>query len=401
MNETARTPALFTPEFIGLCLLVFLIYCNITVFYNLYGFLAGIGIAPEWRGFLIGCSSLSTIALFLVAGPFLTRRNAPRWACLGAFLLLACGLSYGLARGVAAILAVRLVHGAAISLLTASCMTLLVSSIPPERGGQAFSFYSVAILLPYSIVPLVFDLLAPLLPSPAWGYGLMALLLLPATAVIRGIDRRSRGGGPASASAPMGFRDMFANARRPPVALLLTGNAVYLVTFSSLFFMAKSLFQHLGHANVGSFFTIQMCGMIAVRVLANRVFDRIPKARLIRVSFALSAASFGVMAAATSLAMLYLAALVMGLGMGLGSPALYGLMFSVSEPRFKAVNSNLMMVALQIGNFLGPMLGAFSVHQLGFSGFLAVDALVSLLGVLLGFLLVSRRVDPEGRIAAF
>ena len=40
---------LLTMEFVSICLLVFLTYCNLTVFYNLYLYLEQIGIAANWR----------------------------------------------------------------------------------------------------------------------------------------------------------------------------------------------------------------------------------------------------------------------------------------------------------------------------------------------------------------
>lgn len=54
------------------------------------------------------------------------------------------------------------------------------------------------------------------------------------------------------------------------------------------------------------------------------------------------------------------------MGMGLGNPAMNALMFLVSEPRFKGVNSNLMTMALQMGNSLGPVLGAAASHHAGY-----------------------------------
>ena len=113
---------LFSFDFVAICLVIFLTYCNITVFYNLYSYLEAIGIARDWRGFLIGASSLSTMVLFLFASPYLTIRNAGRCAALGVVLLVGCGLAYIPVRSLTGILALRLINGAAIYLLSAACM---------------------------------------------------------------------------------------------------------------------------------------------------------------------------------------------------------------------------------------------------------------------------------------
>ncbi|MEL7638644.1 MAG: MFS transporter [Solidesulfovibrio sp.] len=395
---TQRT--LFSLDFVCTCLVMFLTYCNITVFYNLYPYLEQIGIDARWRGFLIGSSSLATMALFLSASPFLTVARAVPCATAGALTLMGCGFAYLVAGDVATLLAVRLLHGAAIYLLSASCMTLMVSRLPPQHSGQAFSLYSVALLLPYSLVPAVCDLVVPHLPSAAYGYRDMALLLVPGLAMIWLLGRRRRAAADQAAPArPMSLGEMYKNAGQPAIALVLALNAIYIVAFSSLFFMAKGLFQSRGHADVGLYFTIQMCCMMAIRLGANRLFDRVRKVRLIRLSFLLSAASFLLAARATTLAGLYGSSLVMGIGMGVSSPALYGLMFDISPARFKTVNSNLMMLSLQIGNFLGPFLGAAAMHSFGYAGMLEADAVWCLGGVALCSVLTSRKVDVGGMAA--
>lgn len=391
---------LFTLDFVFICLLIFLAYCNITVFYNLYLYLQDIGIPPDWRGFLIGSSALSTIVFFLFASPYLTVSRSVPCATIGAVLLLGCGVFYLYATSITALLAVRLVNGAAVYLLSAACMTLMVSRIPAERSGQAFSLYSVALLLPYSLVPALCDAVVPHLPSAAYGYRDMSLLLVPGLVMIWVINKRQKAApGTAIGTKSLSLGDMYKNAGTPAIALVLVLNAIYIVAFSSLFFMAKGLFQSRGYNNVGSYFTIQMCCMIAIRLCGNRLFDRVKKVNLIRFSFIMSALSFILAAKSYSLLGLYGSSLVMGIGMGVSSPALYSLMFNISETRFKSVNSNLMMLSLQIGNFLGPFLGAAAMHRLGYAGMLEADAAWCLFGVALCSVLTWRKVDVRGLAA--
>jgi MFS family permease len=59
-------------------------------------------------------------------------------------------------------------------------------------------------------------------------------------------------------------------------------------------------------------------------------------------------------------------AALFGLGMGAGYPAIQGLMFEVSEPRFRALNANLMLFAVQAGSFLGPVIGGDIVARGGY-----------------------------------
>jgi len=147
---STQRPPLFTFRFVALCLLTLLAYCNTSVFYSLYTYLEQLGIAQAWRGPILSASALSTLLCFLFVTPRLTVRNAPRAVYAGIALLILCGLGYLFATGTAGMLSLRLLNGAGIALLSAAAMTLLVAHIPPSRSGQAFGFYSVAMLLRYS-----------------------------------------------------------------------------------------------------------------------------------------------------------------------------------------------------------------------------------------------------------
>lgn len=376
-----RTPnRLFTFDFLSLCLIIFLTYCNTTVFYSLDVYLGMLGIDRHWRGFLIGSSALATIASFLLYSPFMSTRNATRNACLGAITLMLCGAGYLAAQSVAALLAVRVATGVGVYLLSAACMTLLVDRLPPARSGQAFGLYSVSILLPYSIVPAALD---GFFGHTALnhGYFAMSLFLAPALGLILHIGATRRDHTPPASHDAPGYRAMLRGMADPRVGLLLLLTTLYISVFASVFFLAKGFFQERSFPNVGMFFALQMTCMIGVRVLASRVFDRFRKTRLIALSFALTAASCAMTAMACEQWQAMASAVVMGVGMGLGTPAMNSLMFHISEPRFKGMNTNLMTMAQQLGYFLGPMLGSAAVAGLGYRGFLTLDVALGCAGL--------------------
>jgi len=394
MKTSPGDHSLFSFDFIALCLLIFFTYCNTTVFYSLDIYLGLLGIGQQWRGFLIGSSSLATIASYLLFSPKMTSRTAIPCACAGSTLFLACGIMYLFARSPVELLALRLANGVGFYLLSASVMTLLVRIIPVERSAQAFGLYSVAILLPYSVVPAAFDSLFHGQVLLARGYMTMSLFLVPALALILFMSLRAKRAGSGDGQArPVNYRDMLRTASTAPIALLLGIITLYVTTFSAVFFMAKGYFQVRGFDNVGVFFTLQMVCMIMVRLIGNRHFDRMRKMRLIRLCFFLTAMSCALMAWADTLPLVYASAVIMGLGMGVGSPAMSSLMFSISEPRFKGINSNLVTMFQQLGGFLGPVLGAVAVHQIGYMGFLLFGTVACLLALVLCAVFTHKGMD--------
>ena len=382
---------IFTPDFVALCLLIFLSYCNITVFYSLYVYLDALGIPQSWRGALIGASSLATMATYLLASPFLSPANASRTAGLGMLLLIGCGLAYLAATSPLALLAVRLANGVGVALISAGAMTLLVSVIPAARSGQAFGIYSVAMLIPYSVVPPVFDWLSPGRIPYNTGYAAMALALAPALLVVAVLGRRLSRTPTAARQPRPSLGRMARNAAKRPVSQLLLVNAMYYLSFAALFFLAKSLFLARGIPHVGLFFSIQTSCMILLRIFANRVFDVVPKIRLIRFCYIVTGGAFLALHAFHGQTMTYLAAVMLGCGMGVGSPSLNALMYEISDPAFRGLNANLMMLSLQGGSFLGPILGGAAVAAWGYDGFLLVGAAACALGAASSIGLLGKR----------
>ncbi|MHC1712697.1 MAG: MFS transporter [Solidesulfovibrio sp.] len=384
MNTTPNIqPRLFSFEFIGLCLLIFLSYCNISVFYSLYVYLEALGIPQSWRGLLIGASSLATMVTYLTVSPFLTTQNANRVAAVGIVVLLCCGGGYLVARSASAILLIRLANGLGVALVSAAAMTLLVAVIVPSRSGQSFGVYSVAMLLPYSLMPPVFDVLVPAWFAYPQGYAAVAMALAPALVVVAVLGRRASRRPPGARVPRPSLGQMAKNAVKRPVSQLLVVNSMYYLSFSALFFLAKSLFLERGLSHVGLFFSIQTACMIVLRVFANRVFDAVPKIHLIRFCYCVTGSAFVLLFFARGQALTYVAAVLLGLGMGVGSPSLNALMFEFSEPEYKGINANLMMLSLQGGSFIGPIFGGLAVAVWGYDGFLLVGAGACLGGVVL------------------
>jgi MFS family permease len=392
-GDTPGGRKLFTFEFAAVCLLVFLTYCNTTVFYSLDVYLAMLGYGSELRGMLIGASALSIIASYAFISPLMTPRRAGPCAVAGAAVLIACGAGFLAARSPLEILALRLAGGVGFSLLTASAMAVFVRIIPPERSGQAFGFYSVAGLLPFAVVPAAFEPFTATQASLSTGYMVMSLFLAPAMALMLLAGGRLARAASDRRERAVGFKDMLASLAHPPVAMALGMSSLYVLLFSCVYFFTKGLFLARGFGQVGGYFTIQMGCMIAVRLLGNRLFDRLDKTLIILSAFALTGSGCVIIALAQSVQAAYLSAVVMGLGMGVGAPALGSLMFTISSPRLKGVNANLSTMFQQMGNFLGPVLGAAATRALGEAGFLALGALAGLAGFVLCAVFKRRGMD--------
>ncbi len=379
---------LMTFEFLGLCFISGVTYCNIAVFYNLFDYLQTLGIPADLCGVLIGAYSLTAVALYLLVSPFINADNAPRTMWLGMIVLAVCGQSYFFIHSFWGLLGLRMLNGLGQFLMAAAGMALFIAVIPLSRSGQAFGLYSIAGLLPYGTVPAVMDALAAYIPTPPHGYAAVTFLLLPAAWIVQQVKKRCKNQEiPTEKPRLPNWRDICSNLMQGPVILLLFLNVGYSIGWSSLFFLFKKFADQKGLVNVGYFFTTQMGMMIILRLLGGRIFDALDKRKLVMVSAALVALGYMALDHLPGLWAFPLVALLFGVGMGSGSPALYGLMFELSPPRFRSVNANLMLCAVQLGFVFGPVLGVGVVARFGYHGFfMACAALAALTSALSAFL---------------
>jgi len=383
---------LLTFELLGLCVVTFVAVCNVTVFYNLFNYLQTLGIPADLHGLLVGSYSLTAMALYLLVSPFLSPANAPRTMLLGMMVVALCGMSYLFVHSFWGLLGLRMMNGVGHFLMGAGAMTLFVSIIPTEKNGQAFAIYSVAILLPYGAVPAVMDALVFLIPTPPYGYAGATITLIPAAWIVLHVRRRLRGQLHLEERKHLpAWSDIRANVTQLPVALLLLLNTIYIITWSSMFFLMKGFADQQGIVNVGSFFTVQVGMMIVFRLFAGRLFDIFNKARMLVVTFTVIARGYLALNTLPGAWAIPLVALIFGVGMGMGQPLFHGLMFEVSSPSFRPLNANLTLFSIQAAFFLGPVLGGAVVVRWDYHGYFLFSIGLALAAASIGFLLVGKR----------
>jgi MFS family permease len=390
--EINQPTKLLTFEFVGLCLVVFLAFCNIAVFYDLFNYLQTLGIRGELCGLLIGAYSLTAMLLFLVVSPFLNAANAPRAMLLGCAVMFVTGFSYFFVDSFWGLLGLRMINGLGQFFLSAGVMALFVSIIPAGKSGQAFGLYSIAILLPYGGVPALMDALAAYIPTPPHGYALTSIAFLPAAWLILKIQKRTKHlGNHYEKPKTPSWADVRANLTQLPVTLLLLINLSYFVLWGSLFFLFKGFAVEQGLANVGNFFIVLTGLVIVIRLLAGHLFDVMDKVWLMMASFLLLAVANLALDHLAGAWTIPLVALLFGVGMGAGYQAVNGLMFEISVPRFRGLNANLMSFTIQGGFFIGPAIGGVLVARQGYHGYFLFSIGVALTAAALSALLARSR----------
>ncbi len=380
---------LFTRSFVAFNVITFLSFCNIAIFFQFHDYLGTLPMDPRWFGFLIAIFSLVVLAVRPFISPFLNEGNTRKWLLISTGAVIVSLFFYDRARTVEAMTLVRLAHGAGYVVMNTALVALLVGYIPPGRSGQAFGLFSIITLLPYALIPPV------LAPVMAWAGGFgrvldlsalfmaltfpLALLLKPVLAVKAGPET----------SGPWA-RAILENLRDPRILLLLFISLVVWTTFAPVFFFLESFGDKLGISNTGWFFTLSTFAEIGVRVAAGKAFDRYDKQKLLGVGLAWLGVGFFFLGRVPSKPLFLLVGVFLGLGWGVVMPLLTAIVFDLSEPRFRALNTNLTMVVFQGGFFLGPLLGGAVLLRWGHGVMYNASGIIMLMTTAL-LLLIKRR----------
>jgi len=354
--ETSNSPGrIITGEFLALNAILFISFFNVAAFFDFHGYLTSLPIDAEWHGFLIALFSLVVLAVRPLISPFFTPGNARLWLAVSCAALLPIMLFYGHATDLGGMVLVRIVHGAAYVIMATAVTSRIVAAIPEGRSAQAFGLISVITLLPYAVVPPLMGVLT------AWAGGFPEVLRLssllfaavfPLLAAIKPHPAHSAG-----ASFSLSASEVRDNFKDPSIMLVMVISLLVWTAFSAVFYFLKDYGSAVGIGNAGWFFTLSTATEIGVRLFAGSRFDRMDKRKLLSYSMLWLALGFPALVYIRGDIAFYALGIYMGLGWGVGFPVLSGLVFDISAPRLKALNTNMSLVMFQGGFFLGPLAG--------------------------------------------
>ena len=379
-------PPLWTPGFLVMMAVSFLAYANMAVFFQFYEYLQTLPIDPTRFGLLIGIFSAVPLILRPLVSPFFNTGNARAFLYLGTVMIFGALLAYHPATGFVSLLVVRAFHGLAFVIMGTALTALIIEHIPPQRSSQAFGYIGIVVMLPTTVIPPAI----PFLTHALGGFTNVLLVFAGVTLLIfplilisgRSHDSDSNRSGVGGLSAG----EVWADLKDIKVLILLTGMFLLYCGNALVFFFLAGYAKLIGVTGAGFFFTLATFSEIGVRILAGTFFDRLDKVKVITGTMIGLGLGYGALAQEPATVWFFALGAALGLGWGIALPVYNGLMFDVSAPRFRALNTNLGFQMFQAGFFLGPIVGGSLVADYGFQLIFYLGALLSFLGACLIFL---------------
>jgi len=381
----ADRSALFSAGFLAINLQFALVAAIAALFFAFSGYLQLLGVSPATAGFIISADGLAALIVQPLLSPVVHAGSARRWLFGGSLLLSAALFMLGQVTAVPLLVTARLLQGVGFVCVLASLVTLLVGFIPREMSGRAFGWVSLIRLIPYAVIPFLFDLLA-LAPSSFGKVLNVAALVALIPVLVLLLPAAQRAGTPDD-SRPPGLSGMAASLRSPSVLLLLLSALLFFCGYAAIFFFLRQFGLTLGIANSSLFFTIATVVMIVVRLGGGWLFDRYNKTLLGAAGLFTAALCYGLLPLCDSSRVLFfILAGVSGLGWGIAMPLQAAAMFDISAPAVRAMNQNLLIVMMQGGFFLGPFVGGQLIARWGYTALFASLAVTTLVagGMMMG-----------------
>ena len=335
-------------------------------------------------GIAMGAASLTAIVFSPLSGRFADRRGRRPLLFAGAAVMLACYLALALTPGLTAVIAIRLLAGAAEATFVVGAYTVIADLAPEDRRGEAMSLVTLASYIGLTIGPVLADLVLS-------GDRFAAVWLVTAGLVV------------ASAAMIATFRETKPQSEQaaspswlPPRGALLPGLLVLvgLLGFGGFVTFAALYARDLGIDRPGLVFALFGGVICLVRAFGRRIPDVLGARRTIAISFVLLAAGLATIGGWQSITGLLFGTVVFAIGQALMYPSamLLAMEATTEAERSATVGSVGAFVDVALG------LGAFTLGGVaavwGYGGAFVVASVIAL-----GGLLVLLPLRQSGRIA--
>lgn len=320
-----------------------------------------------------------TIAVFAItaiaARPFLGRM-ADRYG--RRVLMVAGALGAGVAGAATGqvdefwqMLVLRGVTGVGEAAMFVGAATLIADLSPPERRAEGASYFSVAVFGGIGIGPLISEWI---LDGDRYGRAFAvagAFAIASAVTALFAPSRIDTGG--ASVDEPQALEPPVRRGFIHPVAImpgLVLASGV--AAFSTFGAFIPDYSRTVGLATSGGLFAAYSLVSLLVRVFGARLPERLGPRRSVTIALGTVGSGLALLAAVPTVPALWIAAVLMGVGMALNYPALFALTVNKVGDRERAFAISSFTMFFEVGSAFGGLaIGAFAQvvgKQTGFLG---------------------------------
>jgi MFS family permease len=347
--------------------------------------LVHIGASLAVAGAIAGSFSVTALIVRPLSGAAADRWNPKRLCMLGFLLTCVACLGYAFSTSLPAMLAFRILHGAAFGITSTVSIVLLIPHVPADRLGEGIGYYGLSQIIAQAMGPGIGVALSDSLGYRTMFLAVCAVALLAALlmAPLR-LGAAREGAPPAAGGLRLGD---LVSREAIPYALLgglfsLTNGIV--MTFILLYGGKK------GIAGIDLFFVANAATLFIVRPLSGKLVDRRGLRSVLYPSLIATATAMALLGLASSLWLIIAAAVLKALGQGAGQPALQAECISRAGKGRSGVASSTFYIGADIFQGIGPAIGGAISSSFGFETMFYLCGATIALALVVAFLYFRR-----------
>ena len=341
----------------------------------------------EYKGYIIALFTLTAGISRPFSGRLTDTVGRVPVMAIGSLVCFVCGFIYPMVGTVAGFLLLRLFHGFSTGFKPTATAAYIADVIPATRWGEAMGIHGICFSTGLAIGPALGSFLTAYYSINALFYCSSVFALLSIVILFNLKETHPNKQRFQFSMLHISRKDVFEPLVFPAALVTFLGYLSYGVILT----LIPDWSEHLGVSNKGIFYILFTLASLAVRFVAGKLSDRKGRVYVLRIALVLLVISLFMIGFAESAALLFIGALVYGLGVGLFSPATSAWTADLSSMEHRGRGMATMYIALEAGIGLGALVAGWlfsdRIHTVPFIfyGF----ALVTVLALV--YLLVKHR----------
>lgn len=380
---------IWTKDFLLICLANFFIFLGFQMTLpTIPLFVEELGGNDQMIGFVVGIFTFSALILRPIAGHALESKGRGFVYLTGLAIFVISVGSYGFAAGIMFLLVLRIIQGAGWGFSTTASGTIATDLIPPNRRGEGMGYYGLSGNIAMAFGPslglaLVGTISFKQLFFISAGLGLTALLLA-ANIKYKKVEKPPQ----SHTAAGTGHKlDLFEKTALPPALLIFFNTVTFggIATFLPLYTTQKDI------PGIQWYFLLYAIALMLTRTFAGQIYDKkghkavyVPGTLLIMVAMLL-------LMWLPNSQILYVAAILYGLGFGTIQPALQAWSVEQAPMHRKGMANATFFSFFDLGIGIGAMLFGLISQRYGYDSIYLTSAISVLISILLYLIMITRK----------
>lgn len=357
MSKHLPPTRLYTPAFLLLCVSHALFSASFNMMIpELPAYLDEMG-GGAHKGLIIGLFTITAGVSRPFSGKLADTVGRIPVMYVGTFACVVCSMLYPPLAFVSGFLALRFFHGFSTGFKPTGTSAYVADIVPPGRLGEAMGLLGICYSLGASASPPLGSWMVKYFDGDhAPMFYTSAVLAVVSMAILMNLKETLREKQPFRLDLLKVTRNDVFDPLAIPAAIVMI---LCYFSYGVILTLVPDLSDHAGLENRGTFFSVFTLASISTRLFAGKISDRLGRVPVMKVSAILIGISMLAFAKAGSPAMIYVAATLFGLGLGIFAPAINAWTIDLGNPERKGRAIATMYIALEIAIGSGAFLSGW------------------------------------------